>query len=651
MTRNFGRSRNVLRASTQALILIFMMLIPLAAGLHGAAMPEPISYTLRFPAPQTHYAEVEALIPTDGLPEIELVMAVWTPGSYLVREYARNLEEVEAAGDPGEPLPVVKTSKNRWKVETRDLPRVTVRYRVYAREMSVRTNFVDEGFAILNGAPTFLTRAGAGHRPHDVRVVLPPQWRISVSPLPPPPGAPAEAVNVYRAPDFDTLVDSPIYAGNAPVYHFEAAGRPHLLVNEGEGAIWDGPRSAADVERIVREETAVWGVVPYERYVFFNLITEAGGGLEHRNSCVLMTSRWKSRTREGYRDWLELVSHEFFHTWNVKRLRPVELGPFDYEGEVYTRSLWFAEGVTSYYDALLVHRAGLSTREEFLKKLSKDVESLQTTPGRLVQPLEEASFDAWIKQYRRDENSVNTAVSYYTKGEVVAFLLDARIRHATGGQRSLDDALRLAWQRYSGERGFEREELRATIAEAAGVDLDAWLHGALETTAELGYGEALDWYGLRFVESEEDDDGGKDEKARKGAADEEPAGWLGLDTEVQAGRLVVTQVRRGTPGYDAGVNAGDEILALGDYRVPPDGWKERLKAYRPGQKETLLVARREHLTRLPVVFGEKPPLRWKLEVDPEAGQEQRAHLEAWLRTAEPGVQPAEAEAALEESRW
>jgi predicted metalloprotease with PDZ domain len=616
------------------------MLTLLAASLYGAAMPEPISYTLRFAAPQTHYVEVEALVPTDGLPEIELMMAVWTPGSYMVREFSRNLEGVSAAAETGDPLPIFKTSKNRWRVETRGVPRVAVRYRVYAREMSVRTNFVDEGFAILNGAPTFLTLAGGTQRPHEVRVVLPPQWRTSVSSLP-------GADNSYRAPDFDTLVDSPIYAGNAPVYRFEIDGHPHLLVNEGEGAIWDGPRSAADTERIAREQAAFWSTVPYDRYVFFNLITESGGGLEHKNACVLMTSRWKSRTRDGYRDWLELVSHELFHAWNVKRLRPAELGPFDYENEVYTRSLWFAEGVTSYYDALLVHRAGLSSRDEYFKKLSKDVEALQTTPGRLVQPLEESSFDAWIKYYRRDENTVNTGISYYTKGSIVSFLLDARIRQATAGRRSFDDVLRLAWKRYSGERGFERDELRAAVAEVAGSDQDAWLTRALETTEELDYEPALAWYGLRFVESEEDNGAEKDKPPK---ASDEPAGWLGVDTELQSGRLVVTQVRRETPAYDAGVNVGDEILALGDYRVPPEGWDERLKAYRPGQKETLLVARRERLMRLPVVFGEKPRLRWKLEVDPEATPEQRAHLEDWLRGAEAGT-PAEAEAALEESRW
>ncbi len=604
-------------------------------------MPEPISYTLRFPAPQTHYVEIEALVPTDGLPAVELMMAVWTPGSYMVREFARNVEALTAATETGEALAVAKTSKNRWRVETRGAGRIAVRYRVYAREMSVRTNFVDAGFAILNGAPTFLTTAGGQHRPHDVRVVLPPQWRTVVSPLASSSGPEA---NVFRAADFDTLVDSPLYAGNAPVHRFEVDGRPHFLVNEGEGSVWDGPRSVADAERIVREQAAFWGVLPYDRYVFFNLITEAGGGLEHKNSTVLMTSRWKSRTREGYRGWLHLVSHELFHAWNVKRLRPAELGPFDYEGEVYTRALWFAEGVTSYYDALLVHRAGLSSREEYLGSLSQEIEELQTTPGRLVQALEDSSFDAWIKYYRKDENSVNTGISYYTKGAVVAFLLDARIREATGGRRSLDDVLRLAWRRHAGDRGFQHSELRGLVQEVLGSaaspadpksvpdDLPAWLARALETTEELDYGPALSWYGLRLVES---DDDARDSKSGQPGFEEPPAGWLGADTEVQSGRLMVTQVRRGTPAYEAGINVGDEILALGDYRVPPEGWEDRLEAYRPGQKETILLARRERLTQLPVVFGEKPGLPWKLEVDPEATPEQLGRLEDWLRGGVP----------------
>ncbi|HKI03495.1 MAG TPA: PDZ domain-containing protein [Thermoanaerobaculia bacterium] len=590
-------------------------------------MPEPILYTLSFSAPETHYVEVEALIPTDGLPEIELMMAVWTPGSYLIREYSRNVEglsAVTAMGEErGEPVAVEKTAKNRWRIATRQAPRIAVRYRVYSRDMSVRTNWVDAGFALINGAPTFLTRSGAEKRPHDVRVVLPAAWKVAVSPLPPISGASDAGGHAWRAADFDTLIDSPLYAGNGRVYPFEAGGKPHVLLNEGEDTVWDGPRSAADAEKIAREQIAFWGGAPYPRYVFFNLLTEAGGGLEHRDSSTLMSSRWRTRTREGYLEWLGLVSHELFHAWNVKRLRPAELGPFDYEREAYTRGLWMAEGFTSYYGDLLVHRAGFSTRKEYLKALSKGIEALQTTPGRLVQPLDEASFDAWIKLYRRDENTVNSAVSYYTKGEVVAFLLDARIRRATGGRRSLDDAMRLAYRRYSDERGFHPEELRKTLEEVAGIGLGDWLARAVESIEELDYTEALDWYGLRFVSSEA-------ERKEAGEPRELPAGWLGITTELQGGRLVVTEVKRGTPAHEAGVNVDDEILAIGDYRVPPAGLADRLKAYQPGEKDSLLVARRDRLTRLPVTFGEKPRIRWKLEMRPDATGEQKAHLAAWL---------------------
>ncbi|HXO18787.1 MAG TPA: hypothetical protein VOA87_02555, partial [Thermoanaerobaculia bacterium] len=500
-------------------------------------MPEPISYTLRFPAPQTHTFDVETRFATGGSAEIELRMAVWTPGSYLVREFARNIEEISASGEDGAPLAIRKNSKNRWLLATGGRPRVVVRYRLYAREMSVRTNFVDAGFAILNGAPTFLAPVGSEGRPYEVRLILPPVWKTAVSALPALPAAAGESA--FLADDFDTLVDSPIYAGNPRLYEFEAEGRKHLLVDEGEGdgEIWNGRERAADLERLVREEIAFWGFAPYPRYVFFNLITEESGGLEHKNSTVMMTSRWRSRTRDGRLDWLGLAGHELFHAWNVKRLRPVELGPFDYEHEAYTEGLWVAEGLTSYYDDLLIARAGLATRDEYLKRLSKPIETLQTTPGRLVQSLRAASYDAWIKYYRRDEGSINSGVSYYSKGAVVAFLLDVRVRRATAGAHSLDDALRLAYQRYSGARGYTEDDLRKTIEEVAGIDLRDWFERALGSTAELDYREALDWFGLRFMESKEREENGEEEGARE-KEPKEPAGWLGLDTEVHKGRLV-----------------------------------------------------------------------------------------------------------------
>ncbi len=241
-------------------------------------------------------------------------------------------------------------------------PTITVKYRLYCREMSVRTNWVETDFALLNGAPTFITLADLSPRPHEVVINPAPGWKRSITALPSMSGGDHR----YRAPDYDTLVDSPIVVGNPAVYDFDVDGKKHSLVDVGEGGVFDGARAARDLEAVVKEDRRLWGSLPYDRYVFFNMITESGGGLEHKNSTVLMTNRWATRTRRAYLAWLQLASHEYFHAWNIKRLRPAELGPFDYENENTTRSLWIAEGFTDYYADLQVARAGLQTREEYL---------------------------------------------------------------------------------------------------------------------------------------------------------------------------------------------------------------------------------------------------------------------------------------------
>jgi len=610
-------------------IFILAILAGTAVGLGQS--PEPIRYTVRFPAPETHYLEVTASLPAEG-PQTEVMMAVWTPGSYLVREYSRNVEDFQAQDPDGRALPFEKTRKNRWRIDTGENPWFEISYRVYAREPNVQGNWVDADFAMLNGAPNFMTLVDDGPRPHEVRLVLPPSWEESISGLSVVDGG---EPHQYRARDFDQLLDCPIYAGNAPIHQFEVGGKQHFLVNEGESDVWDGPASARDIQKIVEEYLRMWGSLPYERYVFFNLMTETGGGLEHKNSTWLNTSRWAygnteepdpesadpsaPRSRRPSRSgWHGLVSHEYFHLWNVKRLRPAELGPFDYENEVYTRSLWMAEGITSYYGPLALRRAGLKTRESFLRSLSETIGHLQETPGRLVQPVESASFDAWIKLYRPNENSSNTSISYYTKGDVIGFLLDARIRKATQDRKSLDDVMRLAYERYSGRRGYTPEQFRQVASEVAGQDLDPWFHKALETTEELDYAEALDWFGLRFKERTDD---GKEKP---------PPIETGLKARTENGRLVVTEVERGSAGETAGVNVGDEILAVNQYRVRSDQWPVRLDSYKAGDTVTLMVARRDLLKKLEMELTAVPRTSWVLEVVPEPSREQVAHLKSWL---------------------
>lgn len=613
----------LISTSSFALILGCLMTTTAQANDRSA---EPIRYSVSFPEPQTHYVEVEARVPTSGAAEVDLMMAVWTPGSYLVREYAKHVDDLTAQSPDGKQLAVVKPRKNRWRVATEGADEVRVSYRVYGRTMSVQMNWIDDSFALLNGAATFLTLADGLARPHEVTVKPHPSWGKVIAGLP---DAPGDTPNHFLAEDFDELVDGPIYAGNPAVYEFEVDGVPHLLVNEGEGGIWDGPRSAKDVEKIVRTQRDFWGFLPYKRYVFFNILGESGGGLEHKNSTVLMASRWATRTRSSYLRWLNLVSHEFFHVWNVKRLRPIELGPFDYENEVATPNLWIAEGITAYYDRLLVRRAGLCTTAEFLAgdppifgndQTLSEVERLQTTHGRLVQSLADSSLDTWIKLYRRDENTPNMSISYYVKGAVVAFLLDAKIREATDDAKSLDDMMRLAYSRYSGETGFTAEEFEAMASEIAGTDLSAFFDRAIRTTEELDYDEALNWFGLRFSK----------DRPRKSNSKKRPKGWLGISTKNEDGRLMVTQVKRETPGYEAGFNVGDEILGIGEDRIPAGQWSRRMEYFQPGDEVSILIARRDRFRRLEATFGQEPPRDWTLEALPSPSDVQKKHRESWL---------------------
>lgn len=616
------------RRTSPSTLFLWCIMTTIAAPAAGSV--EPVRYSVRFPAPQTHYVEVEARIPAAGKAEVELMMPVWTPGSYLVREYAGKVEGFAAKKLDGSALEWSRSRKNRWKVATGGAEEVVATYRVYGRSMSVQANWIDSSFAMLQGAATFMTPADGVARPHEIVVDPAPGWKRSTTGLPEAPGG---RPHHYVAADYDALVDSPIYAGDPAVYEFTVDGVPHLLVNEGEGGIWDGPRSAKDVEAIVRAEKAFWGHLPYDRYVFFNILGETGGGLEHKNSTVLMASRWATRSRPGYLAWLNLVAHEFFHTWNVKRLRPVELGPFDYENEVHTPSLWIAEGITSYYDRLIVRRAGLCSVAEYMAgdppsagedRTINDIERLQTTPGRLVQSLEDSSYDTWIKFYRRDENTANTQVSYYLKGAVVAFLLDAKIRKATDGAKSLDDVMRLAYSRYAGDKGFTTEEFQKTAAEVAGVDLSDFFRRALTTTDELDYAEACDWLGLRFAKDrpEKKPEPGKDEKPAKG--------WLGLATKVEDGRLVVSQVKRETPAFEAGFNVGDEILGVNEDRIPAGQWSKRQDAFRPGDKVSVLIARRDRFQRLDVTFAQEPARDWVIDLAPDPTDAQKAHRKTWL---------------------
>ena len=601
-------TRLTLRSCLVAAMLA--LVTPVATALHAQQPLDPIRYVLRIPEPKTHYIDVEATFPTAGKPTVELMMAVWTPGSYLVREFARNVEQVRAHSAAAPSLSIRKSRKNRWLVQTGGAREVVVTYRVYAHEHAARLDWVDDAYALVNGAPTYITLAEKAARPHDVLLQLPAEWGQSVTPLPTvTDGKPHH----YRAADYDMLVDSPILAGNPSVHEFAVDGVTHALVNVGDTIPWDGPRSTADVARVVRAAKALWGTLPYERYVFFNILTDSYDGIEHKGSTVLFADRLSTQKADLYHEWLSLVAHEFTHAWNVKRLRPIELGPFDYENEVHTKNLWVAEGFSDYYSWMLNARSGLAPESTTLTDVSDAIRALQVPSGRLVQPVDLASYDAWIKQYRPDENSANVSISYYTKGSLVALLLDAKIRHLTRDARSLDDVMRRAYQRYSGVHGYTTAQFRGVASEVAGTNLGDFFKHAVESTDELDYTEMLDWYGLAFVPA-----------ASSGVA------WLGATTRVGNGRLYVTQIPRGSPAYGSGLDVGDEIVSIGNVAVVPADFAETIARLRPGAAVALVVKRYGETRHVQVTLGTAPADAWTLTSRTDATADQKAHLAAWI---------------------
>lgn len=511
-----------------------------------------IHFEVSFSEPQAHYAEIKMEISDLRQDYIDVKMPVWTPGSYLVREYAKHVESVEACDADGAYLAVQKTDKNTWRINADKANRVTLSYRIYGFEVSVRTNFIDDTHAFLSPAATFMYMDGLVDHPATVTIIPPAAWSKISTGLEPVSGKP----HTFHAADFDILFDSPIEVGNQDVFTFEAAGVHHEIAMVG-GGNYDKERLKADCATIVEEATRIFGVNPNKRYVFIvHNYQSGGGGLEHLNSTVLGASRNGYQNERSYVGFLGLVAHEYFHLWHVKRLRPIALGPFDYDAENYTTALWIMEGFTAYFDNLLLRRCGFLNESNYLQALASDVNTIENRAGNQVQPVALASFDAWIKYYRPDENSANTSISYYNKGALLAMLLDLRILAATQGQKRLDDVLRIAYDEFyvKKKRGFEEHELQSLIEQVAGVSV-ADIFKAAHTVEPLDYNSHLNAVGYELV--------------NHNAGRELPD--LGMTTSTTEGRIMVTGVNRGTGAWDGGINVRDEIIAINGERLDANG--------------------------------------------------------------------------------
>lgn len=579
-----------------------------------AAKPK-IEYLVQMPQPWTHYFSVGMTISGGAGGIVALVMPVWTPGSYVIREFARKVEGFSAADAAGAPLPWRKVAKNRWRIVMGKASSLKVAYRVHASERSVRTSHLDDTHGTINGASLFMYVEGRIEEPCRLRIEPFPSWNRMTTSLEPLKGR----KNTFLAPDFDTLVDCPVEIGNHQVTGFTARNIPHTVAICGDGN-HEPEKICADLRRLVECATVIFGGVPYSRYSFLiHLTSEGGVGLEHASSTLLQIARWSFRPDESYQRFLELAAHEYFHLWNGKRLRPAGLGPFDYSVENYTRQLWAVEGLTDYFSSQILLRAGFLTPTAYLDGISKSLHELQESPGRLVESVAEASFDVWVKAHRQDPDYPNRSVSCYLKGSLMGVILDLEIRKRGEG-RSLDDVMRLLYRKLNGrgKRGYTEKDLRDACETVAGRSLGDFFRNYVDGTRELDLAAALRVAGLRFAGS-----GGA---ARTGRC------YLGISTRTLDGKLLIVGVARNSPAYEQGLNVNDEILALDGYRTDQESLAARIGTTLPGARLELLVARDERLVSLPVVAGAHHPDNFAIEQTPEATPEQKRVYEQWLHT-------------------
>jgi len=622
--------RMIYRAAVAALLLVSAVVMVHAQGVRD------ISFTVSMTKPHTHQFEVEINIQNDAnySPREEtLVMPVWQPGSYLIREFERNVQDFAAFDEAGRPLSWEKINKNSWRIVTAGARQWRAAYRVYANELSVRTSELNADHAFWNNTNLLMYLENHLKESATLKVIGAPGWKVATG-LPPVAGQ----LHTFRAEDFDVLYDSPVEAGDFKTLAFSVNGVPHRIVIDGAGN-YDPGRMRADVQKIVETEVELMGGdIPYRDYTFIlHLRSNAGGGLEHLNSTALGYPRFGFAAAVGravtssapfadtnvrdYGGFLSLVAHEFFHLWNVKRIRPDALGPFDYTRENYTRLLWVAEGITDYYAEIALRRAGLITAEAFLEARARAIQVLQATPGRFEQTAEESSFDSWIKYYRQDENSVNSQISYYDKGAILGLLLDLEIRRLSGGAKSLDDVMRYLYSEYfKRNRNYTPADFQKVCELMAGAGLERFFSRFVRGRDELEYDTALLAAGLHL-----------DRNGERASADQlARPDYFGADLAEQGERLLVKRVYAGSPAYEQGLNAGDEIVALDGMRVSKEFFLARLAEKKTGEKVRLAIFRFDDLRFLEIKLGARKSGDYRIIPLTQPTAQQRKIYEAWL---------------------
>jgi predicted metalloprotease with PDZ domain len=590
-----------------ALVLLTLQFMNITPG--SAAGTAKISYTVSFPEAQAHYADIEMTISGLKQPTLDLKMPVWTPGSYLIREFAKNIESL-TANTNGKAVAAPKVTKNTWRINTAGLTSITVKYKVYSFEISVRTSFVDVSHAFLSTTGIFLYPKDMLNSPSIIKIIPYKDWdKVSTS---------LEKVGgdafTLQSPNYDILFDSPIEVGTQDIFSFDVAGVKYDVAMYG-GGNYDKEKLKVDMAKVIEAEAAVFGENPNKHYTFIvHNRQRGGGGLEHLSSTVLGASRDGYASERGYKGFLGLVAHEHFHLWNVKRLRPIALGPFDYENENYTTNLWIAEGFTAYYQNLILRHAGIVPADGFLADMAGDINTVENQPGTKVQPLAESSFDAWIKSYRPNENSYNTGISYYDKGAVVGMLLDLEIINSTGGKQSLDDVMKYMYDNYykAKKRGYTDAEFKAAFEKFSGKKLDDFYARYINGLDAIDYNKYLGYAGYKLT----DDLAGSNQPT--------------LGAIISNGlKKMVTTVIRGTAAWIDGINVNDEIVSIDGN--PVTDATTIMNGKNVGDKVNVTVSRDGKAMIIPVTLLRNPTQKNKIEEITNATPQQLTVRKKWLK--------------------
>lgn len=560
-------------------IISFSLLIATSMAI---AQKPTIHYKLGMSKPNTHLFEVEVSV--DNLPsadkEVDLIMPAWRSGRYVIFDFSGGVQEFSATDGRGKVLAWAKTDKETWRIERGKAESVTAKYLVYANEFSERTRGLNDEHAFVDPATTFMFVKNHEKNPVGLAVVPFGDWHVTTGM-----DAVAGKTNEFSAPMYEYFADCPIEIGNQRDYSFDVDGTPHVLMIAGDGNV-DEKQLIPGLTKLVEANKKFWGRLPYKRYVFMlEVYPNSGGGTEHINSTIMQRGPFGFGTPDAYRSFLGLVSHEYFHTWNVKQLRPKGITPYDYSKEDYVKELWIAEGTTSYYGELMLVRLGYLTPVDFLNSLAASVQGDRVRPGNAVQSITESSFDAWVKYWRGRQNAYNAESDYYDKGSHVSLLLDLEIRQMSKNKHSLDDVMRTMFERYPLGTGYTIDDFQKVCEEMAGSSLSKFFADYVHGTAPIPWEEFVGYAGLELD-----------------TLHAPPKPWLGIMTTDRDNQASVYGIVEGSPAYDAGLDINDQILALNGFRVHSGDLTNRISLMKAGDKVKLTVFRNDKLREFEVTL-------------------------------------------------